>query len=261
MNALLASFLGFVGGSTATYLVIKHLFRIGFAALCRGDEAMAKAAGMLAQETCYAHAGFLHRMGEHDAAAALLMISYGAPQRPQDHLNCSRSDRRELATTYRRFAYQGNLPFPASGLSLCPKHGQGDYEGHIECRRCERVYGPEAPPHVCACGYRLLPERDDNGDLLPSSGHRLCARCFNEGPDHPGVDPKQPVNPEEQATPLLKGSVAHHLWASCPDCGTELRLSYANFMDHGTPGAPPELCPVCGNKDQTAPPGAIGDLR
>lgn len=56
----------------------------------------------------------------------------------------------------------------------CRDHQWVDWEGHVVCSECNRVYQtkddelPHFAPMVCACGVKLMPGKDNGKEPRPS---------------------------------------------------------------------------------------------
>jgi hypothetical protein len=72
----------------------------------------------------------------------------------------------------------------------CKEHKWVDWEGHVVCSDCLRVYQtkdeskPLFAPMVCVCGSKLMPDRNPGdggkGKKKKFSARSCCPACFEE---------------------------------------------------------------------------------
>jgi len=69
----------------------------------------------------------------------------------------------------------------------CDDHERVEWEGHIVCANCERVYQtkddelPRFAPMICACGQKLMPDRDpEQRKSIDFSARPCCPKCYQE---------------------------------------------------------------------------------
>ncbi len=244
MNALLASFIGFVvGGVLVWFVLVRLLWPAGFRMLAQGHPESAEHMGSMARLTCWSHAGMLDEQGYTAAAAFMILAGRSAKYHPEKHLGPSGTVQKRLSAKYEPVVKQGNLMFPNPANAVnCHEHGESPWAGHIQCSRCLKMYeSADTAPQTCACGWRLLPE--SRGRLpLASTGGRICRHCFEDGLEEPTrIDPPTPAQLETPVFELPMEGL--YCFGECPNCEAELYLRFGDSND--VQGYPPSECPVC----------------
>ncbi len=254
MNTFSAIVLGFTIGSLAAYAAIRYLLGgltyLAMRAVHEESPHAEEASIGFAAGACYAHAALLDDFGDVGAAGKLMAYARHAWDHPLRHLAISDGTLKRLQRKYDYYVHQGELGEDDGHSIHCHEHGSSRWAGHVRCLRCRHAYEPsdgqEAPaPAICACGYRLLPDPDN--EQLPSCGAPICKHCFtNERNDLPQVV-KAP-DPIEQDRPLeVLPSMLH--WSTCSACHVELYLRFTSGRP-GTVEDPPQACPACGHTDE-----------